>query len=236
MRINWNELDAVKISEPHMKVLFQIMDTEDAKQLFAHMEKYAMLPEEVQCALGYMRCLLESGMGGFYSAYDKYSVDMLRYTFGHVPFMRLPIRFIGWGGEHNEIGPAYEIDGRCQISKNSKLFYTDDDIQESADEAGELARYIVQASSGIVDVRAEQLDQLRTMNSDMKGPYWCVTFRLDNAAFKQIAVNGKTVKPEEGKAHFILPKAGEFDCMIGEIVNGDPDNVFILAKHNYCMK
>ena len=63
MRINWNELDAVKISEPHMKVLFQIMDTEDAKQLFAHMEKYAMLPEKVQCALGYMRCLLESGMG-----------------------------------------------------------------------------------------------------------------------------------------------------------------------------
>ena len=160
MRINWNELDAVKISEPHMKVLFQIMDTEDAKQLFAHMEKYAMLPEEVQCALGYMRCLLESGMGGFYSAYDKYSIDMLRYTFGHVPFMRLPLRFIGWGGEHNEIGPAYEIDGRCQISENSKIFYTDDDIQGSADEAEELARYIAQASSGIVDVRTEQLEQL----------------------------------------------------------------------------
>ena len=52
----------------------------------------------------------------------------------------------------------------------------------------------------------------------------------------EIYVNGRIKKPESGKALFLLPRAGEFDCMLGEIVDGDPDNAFILAKHQYCMK
>ena len=236
MRINWKELEAARMAEPHMKVLFSIMDTEDIKQLPTCMETYTNCPEEVQCALGYMRCLLESGMGDAYSAYGRYSVDMLRHNIGHVPLMRLPLRFIGWGGEHNDIGPAYEIDKMCHIGADSKLFYTDDDIQSSAEATEELAHYIEQISSGIIDVRAEKLEQLRTMSGDIRAARWCVVFRLEDSALREIAVNGKPVKPEKGKAIFILPKAGEFDCMLGEIVHGDTDNAFILAKHNYCMK
>ena len=236
MRINWKELVAAKIADPHMQVLFPIMDAEDARQLATCMKQYTILPEEVQCALGYMRCLLESGMGDAYSAYGRYSIEMLQHTFGHVPFMRLPLRFIGWAGEHNEIGPAYEIDGNCHISANARIFYTDDDIQYNAESAGELACRIMQASSGIADVRAEQLDQLRTMSDDMKAAKWCVTFSLSKAANSAVAVNGQQVKPVDGKAVFVLPKTGEFDCMLGEIVGGDTDNAFILAKHNYCMK
>ena len=74
------------------------------------------------------------------------------------------------------------------------------------------------------------------MSCDIGMAHWCVTFRLEDTALREIAVNGKPVKPEKGKAIFILPKAGEFDCMLGEIVHGDPDNAFVLAKHNYCMK
>ena len=236
MRINWKELEAARIAEPHMKVLFSIMNTEDTKQLTTCMETYTNCPEEIQCALGYMRCLLESGMGDAYSAYGRYSVDMLRHNIGHVPLMRLPLRFIGWGGEHNDIGSAYEIDKMCHIGADSKLFYTDDDIQSSADATEELAHYIEQVSSGIIDVRAEKLEQLRMMSGDIRVAHWCVVFRLEDSALREIAVNGKPVKPEKGKAIFILPKAGEFDCMLGEIVHGDPDNAFILAKHNYCMK
>ncbi len=236
MRIDWQKLEAAKIADPHMKVLFPIMGTENARQLAACMEKYTILPDDVQCALGYMRCLIESGMGDSYSDYVRYSMDMLRHNIGHVPLMRLPLSFIGWGGEHNEIGPAYEIDSECHISADSKIFYTDDDIREDADEAGELAHYIEQASSGIIDVRAEQLEQLRTMSGDIRTAHWCVTFRLEDTALKEIAVSGKHVTPEKGKAIFVLPKTGEFDCMLGEVVHGDPDNAFILAKHNYCMK
>ena len=236
MRMNWQELEAARIADPHIKVLFPIMDTEDARQLAACMEKYTILPDDVQCALGYMRCLLESDMGDAYSAYGRYSMDMLRHNLGHVSLMRLPLHFIGWGGEHNEIGPAYEIDAKCHISADSRIFYTDDDIRGDADAAWELAHYIAQASSGIIDVRAEQLDQLRTMSGNIRAAHQCVTFRLEDTALKEIAVNGKHVSPENGKAIFILPKAGEFDCMLGEVVHGDPDNAFILAKHNYCMK
>ena len=236
MRINWNELQAAKIADPYIKVLFPIMEAEDVVQLRDCMERYTVLPNDVQDALGYMRCLLESGMYDTYSAYGRYSIDILRHNMGHVPLMRYPLQFVGWGGKHNDIGPVYEIDGKCHIEPDSKIFYTDDDIQDRVHDAEELASYIAQASSGISDVCVEKLENLRTMNGDIKNAHWCITFRLKDATRKEIIVNGKNIKPDDGEALFILPKAGEFDCKLGEIVNGDPENAFILAKHNYCMK
>ena len=236
MRIKWQDLAARRIAEPYMQVLFPIMKTEDAAELAACMEKYTALPEDVQRALGYMRCVLESAFCETYSAYGQYSFDMLRHRMGHIPLMRKPLSFVGWGGQHNEIGPAYEIDGNCHIDAGSKMFYTDDDIRGNAASAEELAGYAAQVSSGITGVRAEQLPVLRTMNRDIKEAHWCISFRLDDSARKEICVNGQAVKPEEGRALFILPKAGQFDCMLGEMVYGDPENAFILAKHNFCMK
>ncbi len=232
MRLNWMDLDSARVAEPYMRILITIMETEDDQQLATYMEIYAALSDEAQCALGYMRCLLESSIGGSYSAYRRYCMDIM----GRVPPMRLPLRFIGWGGEHNGVGPAYEIDGNCGIGASSKLFYTDDGIRGDRDAAEELARGVLEASSGIADVQAEQLEQLRTMDSDIRSAHWCVTFRLDDAALKEVAVNGEHTKPEAGKAFFILPKTGEFDCMLGEVVDGDSDNAFILTKHSYCMK
>ena len=84
----------------------------------------------------------------------------------------------------------------------------------------ELARGVSHASSGIFEVRAEQLEQLRTMGGDMRSAHWCVTFRLDNTALKEVAVNGQQIKPEGGKAFFILPKTGEFDCMLARSLTG----------------
>ncbi len=237
MRIKWMELEAAKIADPYIKTLFPSMEAEKAEDLAASMEKYALLPETAQCALGYMSCLLEAGMGGSYSAYDRYCMDFMRSRFGKIPSMRVPIRFIGWGGEHNEIGPAYEIDSACHIAADSRIFYTDDDIQERPDYAEELARRIELASSGIADVRAEKLEVLRTMDSDRKAAHWCVTFRLDQASAREIAINGQPKQAEKnGISFFLLPKAGEFWCMLGEIVHSDPENAFVLAKHSFCMK
>ena len=82
----------------------------------------------------------------------------------------------------------------------------------------------------------EMLEELRTIQGDIRKPHWCITFRPDKNTAREIAVNGKMTRPEDGKALFILAKTGEFDCILGEIVNGDLNNMFILAKHNYCMK
>ena len=236
MRIEWFELDAVKIADPYIKVLFPIMESENGVELAAGMKEYTDLPEEVQCALGYVSCLLESEADESYSAWDQYCTDIMQKYFEHVPLMRLPLRFIGWAGKENEIGPAYEIDGTCHIRKESRIFYTDDDIQDSADKAEELAKDIAQASSGIADVRTEQLAQLRMMDRDSESACWCVTFRLDETSRREADINGKPAFPENGRAFFILPKAGEFECMLGEMVKSDPDNAFVLAIHNYCMK
>jgi len=105
-----------------------------------------------------------------------------------------------------------------------------------ADDTRELALYIEQASSGISDVRIVKLDDLRTMNGNICTEHWCITFQLDETGSKEVYVNGDLQKPKGGKAIFILPKAGEFNCTLGEIVHGDPDNAFVLVKHNYCMK
>ncbi len=232
MKINWKDLKAAKAAEPYMEILLN----EDPGQQASGMEQYTVLPEEVQCALGYMRCLMESSASGTYSAYGRYAMDMFRHNLGHIPLMRLPLRFIGWGGEHNEIGPAYEIDSKCYNGSESRIFYTDEDICGNAEYSEKLAGYIAQRSSGIAEIRAEKLEVLRTMNREERKAHWCVTFTLDGTTVHEIFVNGKQMTPEAGKAFFLLPKAGEFDCMLGEIVDGDPDNAFILAKHSYCMK
>ena len=236
MRMDWRKTAAAQLSVRYMWLLYSVMKTEDARLLLPLMEKYASLPVEVQCALGYMRCLLESDFGDTYSAYGRYCRDMLRHNIGKVPLMRLPVSFTGWGGENSEIGPAYEMDSRCFFESDSRLFYTDDDIQGSADAAAELAYSVGLASSGIADVREERLEQLRTISREIREECWCVTFRLDETEQKEVAVNGKKTEAGSGRPVLILPKAGEFDCMLGEIVHGDPDNAFVLAKHIYCMK
>ena len=236
MRIGWKELEAARIAEAYMPTLFPVMDAQDAVSTSAAMDQFMLLPEKVQCALGFMRCLLESTADGAYSAYGRHCRDTLCSRMGAVPLMRLPVRFIGWGGEHNDIGPAYELDRACCAGADSRFFYTDEDMTDRADMAEGLARGIAQASSGIADVRAEILEELRTMGGVNRSPQWCVTFRMDETAGREIYVNGRIKKPESGKALFLLPRAGEFDCMLGEIVDGDPDNAFILAKHQYCMK
>lgn len=69
-------------------------------------------------------------------------------------------------------------------------------------------------------MEAEKLEVLRTMDSDSRAAHWCVTFRLDQASAREIAINGQPKQAEKnGISFFLLPKAGEFWCMLGEIVH-----------------
>ena len=64
-----------------------------------------------------------------------------------------------------------------------------------------------------------------------------ISFRLSESARKHMIVNHQEIESgEHGGAIFVLPKAGEFTCMLGEMLNDDPATCVILAKHMYCMK
>lgn len=75
----WTELAAARLSADYLDPMVeQYMDAESADQRAAYMEEYAGLPVEVQRALGYMRCLLESSYIDVYTAFGRYSLKRLQ--------------------------------------------------------------------------------------------------------------------------------------------------------------
>ena len=134
------------------------------------------------------------------------------------------------------MGPAYLLEGACLCDQASGLFYTDDDIAHCERLARMRAGYVERESSGIADVRVERLARLRRLDRDLEGESWCITFALDEARQRPVPVLGDEVEPTGSAAVLVLPWAGEFECMLGEVVGGDTDNAFVLACDGYCMK
>ena len=151
--------------------------------------------------------------------------------------MRRPLRFIGWAGPRNNIGPAYAVDPACLSSIDSRIFYLDRETNNRLERAERLAEAIATQSTGIVEVRPEILRELYTLQGYEDGPATGITFRLSEAARKTIMVNGMEMdRYEHGSAIFVLPKDGEFRCRLGEVIGGDTASCVILARHSYCMK
>lgn len=236
MGINFRELTAFRLANEKVPDMIErLLNADDINSRAAYMADYAQMPEEMQRALGYMRCLVESSFGEAYSAYGRFSMEWFQRL--RVPPMQLPMRFIGWAGPHNNIGPAYEIVPMCLSDEDSRIFYTDDDIENRPEYAADLAKDIARQSTGIDDVRHETLKGVYTMKGIETGMVSGVTFRLSEAAKQNILVGGKEMTcGEHGGAIFVLPKAGEFTCTLGEVLGGDASNCVILAKHTYCMK
>ena len=236
MSLNWRQLPAFAMAQQQLPdMIRRLLDTNSIEQKEAYMVEYTQKPEDMQCALGYMRCMIESSFAYPYSAYGRYCTELFQRR--RVPPMRLPLRFIGWAGPHNDIGPAYEIDSACLSGADSRIFYTDDDIQNRPESAEWLAEAVAQQSSGIVDVQSEMLQSLYTIEGLETGMISGVSFRLSKAASRKITVNQQEMEcGEHSGAIFVLPKAGEFTCMLGEMLGGDPAACVILAKHMYCMK
>ena len=236
MSVNWKQVPAFAMAQQQSKEMIErLLAAESIEEKDAYMTDYLQKPEDMQCALGYMRCLIESSFAKAYSAYSRYCMEGFERR--RVPPMRLPLRFIGWAGSHNDIGPAYEIDSACLSGADSRIFYIDDDIQNHPESAEWLAKDIAQQSSGIEDVHAETLNSLYTLEGPETGMITGVSFRLSETARRNITVNHREMEcGEHGGEIFVLPKAGEFTCMLGEMLGGDPTACVILAKHMYCMK
>ena len=236
MSVNWKQLPAFAMAQQQSQEMIErLLSAENIQEKDAYMAEYLQKPEDMQCALGYMRCLIESSFGEPYSAYGRYCIE--GFESRRVPPMRLPLRFIGWAGPHNDVGPAYEIDAVCLSGEDSRVFYTDDDIQNCPESVERLARDIAQQSSGVEDVQSEMLKSLWTLEGLETSMISSISFRLSETARRSIMVNHQEMEcGEHGGAIFVLPKAGEFTCMLGEMLHGDPAACVILAKHIYCMK
>ena len=212
---------------PYLREMLALGRSGDGEGLRAFLEG---VPEDARRDLGYMACLLRASLRDFKQPYMGAGQDeWLRLT-GMIPGAWYPIWRLGWGGAKNEIGPAYAL--RMESFEDRQLFYTDEDIRDHAEEAKELALAVWRESSGLAQVQVERLDRLSTLGREMPGPHWCITFRLEKKNLREVMVEGRKVCSKD--PCFLLARAGEFECLMGERTGRD--HGLVLIRHSYCMK
>lgn len=204
------------ITQEEWTKLLNCLDSEDRQEQQAYMEHYAALSLPLQAELGYMTGMLRAGLLGSVSVQYLAYMDRL----SGLDRLRQPFAFSGWAGEHHDLGPAYTIRPECFEGRKPLLFYSDDDILEHQDAAQALAGQIAQESAGIRDVRVMEAEMLFFPGEEsVKG--WTVCFALEE---------------NDPDPVFVLPKAGEFNCCLGEMLIEVPRRGYMLARHSYCMK
>ena len=230
------------VSRQEIDLAQSALMSKDEKQIDAYRAHYAALPPQTKAYVGYslaaMFHLTESfGLPPYMFFFKKEAIKL------HTPFA-----FIGWAGEHSSVGPAFSIRPECFAGGPVTLYYSDDDMQvysssvreRMAAHAQDLAQDIAKYSSGLSDVHAVLLcgshDSVVTKPDSEKGETYAVAFTLDPSAVKEsVVVQGKNVSAEEtGGYVFILPRAGEFNCTMGELF--DDGLRLPLREDSYCMK
>ena len=212
------------------------------KQISAYRAHYAALDEQTKAYMGYALAAMFHLTEHFglmpYELFFKKDLTKL-----HTPFA-----FLGWAGEHSNVGPAFSIRPECFSSGPVTLYYSDEDMgvysssvrEDRAACAEDLAKDIALYSSGLSDVRAVLLpgchDSVITKPGCEKGETYGVAFTLDPSAVKDsVIVQGKALTAEEtGGYVFVLPRAGEFHCTMGQLF--DDGLRLPLREDSYCMK
>ena len=198
------------------------------------------LPESARSLVAYEICkrVQSRGTCGFHGfARSKYN----------------PISFLGWADcdeKKNDQGVGFRINRDCFTGRNVELYYVDDDMFESIDsdsthewlarKLNKMLEKIKTFSSGIDDVRIhEEIVEAGFIFRRRKITKRCkmsnIRFRLEPAKIREtVSFSGKEVPSSEvGGYIFVLPRAGEFFCELGEIVDGKR-----VALHidDFCMK
>lgn len=214
----------------------------DENRIDAYRRHYAALDSKTQAHVGYalaaMFHLTESfGLSAYLFCFRK---DLTKL---HTPFA-----FIGWAGEHSDIGPAFSIRPECFAGGPVTLFYSDDDMnvyspsvrEERAAYTKALAQDIARCSSGLSDVRVIVLpgthDDVAAKPLNTHKETHGIAFTLDSSAVRDfVIVQGKELNASEtGGYVFVLPRAGEFRCTMGELF--DDGLRLPLRVDSYCMK
>lgn len=164
-----------------------------------------------------------------------------------------PISFLGWADyeympskDHCFVhqGVAFRINRDSFIGREIELYYTDDDmLGEISDyrfeRLKEMLEKIKSCSSGLRDIRIHREKEERDFmfHGRMHEACMLTSFRffLDSSKIKDsVSINGAEIPSSElGGYVFVLPKAGEFFCELGEIVNG---RRIPLLVDDYCIK
>lgn len=149
--------------------------------------------------------------------------------------VKYPFMFSGWAGKHNDLGPMFQITRECFfLEEDPLLFYTDDDLiycgPKYQSDAQYLAEQIEKHSSGVKDVNVQMLSMY-----GMQEPVLGITFRLASASIREtVELNGAQMKTSIQDGYFFaLPKAGEFECVLGKVTDSGCIN---LHYDSFCMK
>lgn len=132
-----------------------------------------------------------------------------------------------WGEYvHQTQGVAFRIVKPCFGDRNPLLYYNG---ERGIRDKGLFVQTVQKYSSGIGDIRIESTGGYH--DSDV-----FFTFRLDAGAIREtVRLNGRDIRTTDAGGHyiFVLPCAGEFNCELGEIINGKR---IPLHYDNFCMK
>lgn len=136
----------------------------------------------------------------------------------------------GWGDTE---GVAFRINRDCFGSRKPLLYYLDDDNWPWEDREKTHLAIIESCSSGISGVRTERRRCVGWDGEEKERQV--VLFRLDPKAVKEtVLLSGKPVPTAQaGEYIFVLPRAGEFYCLLGEVRDGE---MIPLHKDDFCMK
>ena len=135
-----------------------------------------------------------------------------------------------WGAAE---GVAFRVNRACFGDRKPLLYYLDDDNWPSEDREKEYLAIIERYSSGISGVRAERR-RCRGWDGEEKERR-VVLFEPDPTAVKKtVRLSGEAVSTKIlGEYVFVLPRAGEFYCLLGEVRDGE---MIPLHKDDFCMK
>lgn len=223
------------VTDDEINDMMETLTGRDPDAIEAFFDSYRQMEPVKQRALGYMYCVMKAAALGYSSAYRDAAM-MFYLGRGRFDEFKPPLRFMGWAGRRNNIGPAYRILPEALFEEGkAEIFYTDSDIEKNREAVSELAVDIVSQSSGIASARVETMENVLFEQVETE-PVWGVVLTLDQSAVKEsIYVNGKLMGPEEtGGYVFVLPKAGEFSCRLGQLTG--KGHYITLAKDLYCMK
>ena len=159
---------------------------------------------------------------------------------GMAPGLPFPFHACGWStcqdprwksGE--TWGAAFRVNRDCFGDRKPLLYYLDGDNWPWAEGTSTDLEIIRQYSSGITGVHVEN----RWCKSwdGKEGSRQVVLFELDPAAVKKsVRLSGKDVPTADvGEYIFVLPRAGEFNCLLGEVRDGE---LIPLHHDSFCMK
>ena len=235
--MNWNELFLLnkQVSPEEIVALLTALTEEEPSAMEKYMLNYNAMDSQRRAVLGYCAAFIQTDINGFKDPYAELALEWYESRQHPVPKFEKPVQFYGWAGEYSDTGPAMSIRKEAFPQGNEVIFYTDTEIAENEESALELAAGIAAESSGICDVRVEKLTEFAASEGPEPGDHVGIVFSLSEDAVKDaLVIGGKRVPAQESGGYvFVLPKAGEFDSIIGELAGG---TCFALSKDIWCMK